>query len=185
MNTSSLYQDRDLYHRALTGRGAPITSEEVLTLLDECERLAKAADDLHGDVKELEEANDEAWTVPKEEPYRRCAICEPAHDRGDGRCERHGRFCDGPDKDDLEPGSAHWHAERELAEARAEIARLRSAISDQLRAESRELSRAPRGTPPTFARTRGSDAFAGRGTSRTGRKRAVARVASAGRRNAK
>ena len=32
------------------------------------------------------------FPMPETEPNRPCGICSPRHDRGDGRCERHGRI---------------------------------------------------------------------------------------------
>lgn len=139
---SSDSYDPDLYHRALTGRGEPIRGEEVIALLETIEEQIDDYNELRKKYNELEEAQD--WVVPKEEPYRRCSQCTKIHDRGDGRCERHGRFVTGP-VDDIEPGSRHWNAERELEEARAKIAELSAAL---LKATSPRRRRSTGGSRP-------------------------------------
>ena len=102
----SIAYDHDLYHRALTGRGAPIRPEEVLDLLETLEGYIEDHQKLEAALKEAEDALEEAWTVPKEEPLRPCGICSTGHDRGDGRCERHGRLI-APEPSAGDPGGAH------------------------------------------------------------------------------
>lgn len=83
--------DPDLYHRALTGRGEPITSEEVLNLLETLDQWTVDYQRLEEERDELQKELEEAWLVPKDEPHRPCGLCGPGSDRGDGRCECHGR----------------------------------------------------------------------------------------------
>ena len=88
---SSAY-DPELYHRALTGRGGPIRPEEVLDLLESLEGYIVDHQKLEAALAEAENALEEAWIVPKVEPLRPCGICTAGPDRGDGRCEEHGRL---------------------------------------------------------------------------------------------
>ena len=89
--------DADLYHRALTGRGAPITGPEVIALLETMETWLKDHEDNDAARQKAEEKLEEAWIVPQEEPMRPCELCRSGHDRGDGRCENHGRLVPDPE----------------------------------------------------------------------------------------
>jgi len=145
--------DPDLYHRALTGRGAPIDREDVLTLLEQLE-------DQTDDWRKLEEERDvakreleEAWIVPKDEPYRPCGLCRPVHDRGDGRCERHGRYVVTVDKllalmaagplpdDEIVLRKLPALLTRELARARDAVAKLNRETVDRIVTERRRIAR--------------------------------------------
>lgn len=87
----SLAYDPDLYHRALTGRGEPIDSDEVIGLLEELEQYIDDHRRLEEECEKLKEELARAWIVPRDEPHRACSTCQSFHDRGDGRCAQHGR----------------------------------------------------------------------------------------------
>jgi hypothetical protein len=151
--------DPDLYHRALTGRGAPIRSEEVLELLETLEQHDAEFVALQGKHVELQIAYDAEWIVPKEEPDRPCGICVASHDRGDGRCERHGRYVVtldelgkkiGLEMREAEPELRYVHRlyarvvalQNELEKSRSEIDRLQKAVSDLLHGREVKLKTA-------------------------------------------